>query len=363
MKRAFQRTFAALAMTVLSTVNVASEAVAFEFGQKEVEQERFVAIAVPRAYGHSLIVLQQISNTTPCWSESGNNPIEVDPLLLNFDFTGICGRATDSNGYSVRMGGEDLALSHSLSVRGVGDEILLVATSRDNPYNEPIVIGRTNGMSNGFVKIVLEPGWRFAKRTYQDKTLGHIYFTHDYSASAYSQMVNPTQTDGRTESSTDKPTENAGSDRRIYNRRSNRNSNRLDNRTENKTENKTENTTDPIDNGRFNRNYNRSDNKTENKTENTANRIPDNATENKTENTANSTPDNATENTTSKPRSYRNFDRTENDADSTAEKTAEKTAENTISNPVDNRPSNRLYRRISNRNSKQFFNRYYDRDL
>ena len=238
MKRVFQRTFAAVALTVLSTFNVASEALAVQFGQKEVEQQRFVAMAVPRTYGYSLIIVEQISNSTPCWSESGSNPIEIDPLLLNFDFTGICGRATDSNGYSVRMGGEDLALSHSLSVRGVGNEILLVATSRENPYQEPIVIGRSNGMSNGFVKLVLQPGWRFTKRTYQDKTLGHIYFTHDYSESAYLQTVNPAKTEnetskpadsetsGRTENDADKPAENVGSNG-VNRGNSNRNSNRV----------------------------------------------------------------------------------------------------------------------------------------
>jgi len=319
MKRVFKRTLAALAMTVLSTVNVASEAIAVEFGQREVEQERFVAMAVPRAYGYSLVIVEQVSNSTPCWSESGSNPIQVDPLLLNFDFTGICGRATDSNGYSVRMGGEDLALSHSLSVRGVGDDILLVATSRENPYDEPIVIGRSYGVSNGFVKIILEPGWRFAKRTYQDKTLGHTYFTHDYSATAYSQSINPTKTENNTESSTDNPTENTSSNR-IYNRRSNRNSNRLDNTPENTTDNTPENTTDnSIDNDRFNRTYNRTDN--------------------------------TSENTTSNRRSSRNLNRTDNTAENTANKTPEKTT------------SNRIYNRRSNSNSNRFFNRYYDRDM
>lgn len=152
-----------------------------EFGQQEVEQKRFIAIAVPRRYGYSLVVVEQVRDTRPCWQESGNAPIQVDPLLLTFDFTGICGRATDSNGYSVRMGGQDLALTHTLSVRGVGNDILLVASSRVDVYAAPIVIGRTYGVTNGFAKIVLEPGWRFTKRTYGEKTLGHVYFTHDSS--------------------------------------------------------------------------------------------------------------------------------------------------------------------------------------
>jgi hypothetical protein len=262
MKRVFKQTLAAVAMTVLSTLNVASEAIAVEFGKQEVQQERFIAIAVPRNYGYSLVIVEQVSNTTPCWSESGNNPIQVDPLLLNFDFTGICGRATDSNGYSVRMGEQDLALSHTLSVRGTGNEILLVATSRANPQEQPIVIGRTYGLSNGFTKILLEPGWRFTKRTYQDKTLGHIYFTNDTSASAYSQSINPSQPDNGSSNNTDNSS-SSKIDNGTSNGTSNTTSNRIYNRTSNKTDNSTSNKTD-------NSTSNKTDNSTANKTDNSS---------------------------------------------------------------------------------------------
>ncbi|MCG5059536.1 MAG: DUF3747 domain-containing protein [Limnoraphis sp. WC205] len=260
MKRVFKQTLAAVAMTVLSTLNVASEAIAVEFGKQEVQQERFIAIAVPRNYGYSLVIVEQVSNTTPCWSESGNNPIQVDPLLLNFDFTGICGRATDSNGYSVRMGEQDLALSHTLSVRGTGNEILLVATSRANPQEQPIVIGRTYGLSNGFTKILLEPGWRFTKRTYQDKTLGHIYFTNDISASAYSQSINPSQPDNGSSNNTDNSS-SSKIDNGTSNGTSNTTSNRIYNRTSNKTDNSTSNKTD-------NSTSNKTDNSSSNRTSN-----------------------------------------------------------------------------------------------
>lgn len=178
MKISFRQAIIALAAAV-STFSSVPGAIAVQFGQKEVEQDRFVAIAVPRAFGYSLVIVEQVSDTRPCWSESGSRPVEVDPLLVNFDFTGVCGRATDSNGYSVRIAGEDLALSHSLSVQEVNGEIFLVATSRADVYAPPIVIGRTYGLSGGFNKIFLEPGWRFAKRTYNGQTLGHIYLAND----------------------------------------------------------------------------------------------------------------------------------------------------------------------------------------
>ncbi|TVU54717.1 MAG: DUF3747 domain-containing protein [Arthrospira sp. PLM2.Bin9] len=179
MKISLTQTIITLAAATFSMITGFSPANAVQFGQQEVDQDRFVAMAVPRAFGYSLVVVEQISDSRPCWSENGSRPVQVEPLLLNFDFTGICGRATDSNGYSVRMGGQDLALSHSLTVQAIPGEILLVANSRADVYAPPIIIGRSFGRSSGFTKIFLEPGWRFTKRTYNDRTLGHIYFTHD----------------------------------------------------------------------------------------------------------------------------------------------------------------------------------------
>jgi len=81
------------------------------------------------------------------------------------------------------MAGTDLVLSHALSVQSTPSDILLVAQSRADAYAQPIIIGRTYGFTNGFAKIILEPGWRLTKRVYQGKTLGHIYFTSDSPAS------------------------------------------------------------------------------------------------------------------------------------------------------------------------------------
>lgn len=128
MKSALQPIIVALVIGI-SVLSFSLNAIAFQFDQTEVDQDRFVAIAVPRAFGHTLVIVEQVSDRRPCWSESGSQPTIVDPLLLNFDFTGICGRATDSNGYSVRMAGTDLVLSHALSVQSTPSDILLVAQS------------------------------------------------------------------------------------------------------------------------------------------------------------------------------------------------------------------------------------------
>ncbi|MGD1902939.1 MAG: DUF3747 domain-containing protein [Geitlerinemataceae cyanobacterium] len=165
-----------LGATLLGSIAPANAAL---FGQEEVRQRDFVAISAPvgTTIRRSLLIVEQKASTRPCWSESGSAPTVVEPLLLDFDFTGICGRATDSNAYSVRVGGEDLGVGYTLSLVRSGDEMLLMA----NPFRGDgprLEIGRA-GYTDDFSKVQLNPGWRFTKRTYQGRTLGHIYLTHD----------------------------------------------------------------------------------------------------------------------------------------------------------------------------------------
>jgi N-acetylmuramoyl-L-alanine amidase len=120
--------------------------------------------------------LEQIQGKQKCWSESGSNPVMIDPLLLNFDFTGICRRATDSNGYSIRLDGRDFGLDYILRIVERNGQLYLVGTPRDARRPE-LLVGRTRGMQTGFMKIILEPGWRFSRRTFQGKSLGHFYFS------------------------------------------------------------------------------------------------------------------------------------------------------------------------------------------
>ncbi len=167
---------ATVAAAVLGGAQVKT-AIAAQFQQQEIDQSKYIALAMPLASGHyKLLVLQQISTARQCWSESGTAPTVVDPLLVNFDFTGICSRSADSNGYSIRVAGEDMALKYSLSIEHQGNELLLVGRTAGAP---PMVIARTYGMADGFQKFVMEPGWRFARRAFNGKTLGHVYFTND----------------------------------------------------------------------------------------------------------------------------------------------------------------------------------------
>ncbi|BAW95870.1 S-layer like protein [[Synechococcus] sp. NIES-970] len=149
------------------------------FGETEINPNNMAAIAVPlNSGGYNLLVVEQLErpDRQECWAETGSNPTTVEPLLLNFDFTGFCRRSTDSNGYSMRVGGEDFGQSHLLRIIPWENEMLLVATPNVNTQDE-IVIGRTNGLADGFLKFNLLPGWEFTRRTFEDRPLGHFYFS------------------------------------------------------------------------------------------------------------------------------------------------------------------------------------------
>ncbi|MBW4638203.1 MAG: DUF3747 domain-containing protein [Gloeocapsa sp. UFS-A4-WI-NPMV-4B04] len=168
---------AALA-AVLGTISASSPVIAATFGQEEVEQHKFVAVAAPLESGeYQLLILEQQSDKQACWSESGTNPVVVEPLLLQFDFTGICGRSTDSNGYSIRMADTDIGLYYRLSIIKRDEQLVLIGISNRDRQAPPIEIGRTHDINSGFAKILLEPGWQFTKRTFQGKTLGHVYLS------------------------------------------------------------------------------------------------------------------------------------------------------------------------------------------
>jgi N-acetylmuramoyl-L-alanine amidase len=181
MHPSFNLRLATLATLALATFGQSTPAIAQSlFGQQEVDQNRFVAVASP--YGgnaHQLLILKQISNVRSCWSESGASPTVINPLLVEFDFTDICGRSTDSNGYSMRVGGEDQNWRYSFRVvKREGDLHLIAAPNIDRSLPE-LLIARTRGYTSGFAKFYFEPGWRISERTFQGSSLGHVYLTNN----------------------------------------------------------------------------------------------------------------------------------------------------------------------------------------
>jgi Protein of unknown function (DUF3747) len=157
---------------------VAPSAQAATFDQKEIDPDKVIAVAVPLPQGnrYNFLILQQLSNAKQCWQENDGT---VEPLLLKFDFTNICGRSTDSNGYSIRIAGQDKGLDYRFSIIKQNNHLSLMGIPSRNAGNPPIEIARTENLNSGFLKLKLNSGWHFAQRTYQGKTLGHIYLTRD----------------------------------------------------------------------------------------------------------------------------------------------------------------------------------------
>lgn len=173
---------AAIAFSLVSPI--VRPATANLFDANDIENpEDFALIAAPvgQTNRHQLLIVEQLSDTRACWGELPGVPTEIEPLLLSFDFSGVCGRMSDSNAYSVRVAGEDLGLRYALRIRSRNDDAILVATPlrRDSGLPE-LELGRTYGPIDGFAKIYLNSAWRLARRSYQGRTLGHVYLTSDY---------------------------------------------------------------------------------------------------------------------------------------------------------------------------------------
>jgi Protein of unknown function (DUF3747) len=177
-------------LSLFSLSSSAAPAQANVFSETPVDDDRIIAIAAPYNDGlHQLLVIQQVATDKSCWRESSaaSGPVQVDPLLAYFDFTGICGRSTDSNGYSIRLGGQDLGWRYSLQTVKQDGDLLLVGMPTNNRNAPKLAIGHVGGWHEGFVKIHLNPGWQMSQRTYLGEPLGHIYFTNNQSLAALSQ--------------------------------------------------------------------------------------------------------------------------------------------------------------------------------
>lgn len=202
----------------LGHLAVSPAAMANQFGQQEIGSNRAIAVASPVNNGssHQLLILEQVSSSRSCWQEQAGSPTIVDPLLLTFDFSGICGRSTDSNGYSVRLGGEDMNWRYSLRVVRQNNDIVLYAAPASDRTLPTLEIGRVGGATSDFAKIRLNPGWRLTKRTYNGSTLGHFYLTNDQTlaqlrASSTIAAAPPSSTGSSTNTPSSNPPSSTGS--------------------------------------------------------------------------------------------------------------------------------------------------------
>ena len=151
------------------------------FDSKPLKQDQFAILA--RAVGRDgwkLLVLEQIKARPLCWKDQADGLVE--PSLNSFDFTGICSRYLDSNGYSLRTAGEDTQKSVRLRLRQGRNGLELHAL--DPNRNTAVVVAtakQARRNKNAFVKLNLEPGWQLERRAYQGRTLSHVYFSNSES--------------------------------------------------------------------------------------------------------------------------------------------------------------------------------------
>jgi hypothetical protein len=149
------------------------------FQSMDVEAGRFAVLAKPVGDNDwTLLVLEQLATQPLCW-ETRKDGL-VDPVLNRFDYTGICNRYLDSNGYSLRVADEDLGTGYRLRVQQVGSRLELQATSPRSPAI--LLVGRADVPlrdRDGFVSLQLEPGWLLKRRTYENRPLTHLYFSSD----------------------------------------------------------------------------------------------------------------------------------------------------------------------------------------
>lgn len=149
-----------------------------------INEANFLVVAVPgtTAQPHRLYVVEQIQPSPPCWTvaDTTGGLTQINALWNTFDFTGVCRLQRDSNGYAVRLNGQDVSGARFEVNQRDGDLLLQFAPSTIS--RDRITIGRTNGISpTGFAQIQLNPGWSLTKRTFGGQIVNSnlVYFTND----------------------------------------------------------------------------------------------------------------------------------------------------------------------------------------
>ena len=156
------------------------------FSSRPLDAGRFAVLGKPVGRNDwTLLVLEQVQPSPRCWEQRADGLI--DPALNRFDFSGICSRYIDSNGYSLRIGQRDLASSHRLRLQQRGTTLELVAMTPSDPTTLLVGLGRVNQRDrDGFVMLQLQPGWHLQRRVFGEQTLSHVYFAN---ATPLSQLL------------------------------------------------------------------------------------------------------------------------------------------------------------------------------
>ena len=148
------------------------------FDSAAVPEKHFAVLAQPIGRAQwKLLVLEQVKAQPRCWRARQDGLVK--PSLNRFNFSGICKRYLDSNGYSLRSGGQDLGTRFRFRLKRSGPSLKLEAL--DPQQRAPLLVGQARISKrdpNGFVALRLEPGWALERRVYQGRPLNHLYFAH-----------------------------------------------------------------------------------------------------------------------------------------------------------------------------------------
>ena len=148
------------------------------FTSQPLDKSRFAVLAKPVGRSDwNLLVLEQLAPLPRCWERRADGL--VDPALNRFDYTGICSRYLDSNGYSLRVGQHDLGSSYRLRLQQQGTSLQLLAMNPNESTDLLVGKGRLSRRDrDGFVALQLEPGWELQRRLYGKQSLNHVYFAN-----------------------------------------------------------------------------------------------------------------------------------------------------------------------------------------
>ena len=179
MSRTYLRAAGLTAVGLLNAGLPQASAARTLFNSAAIPKERFALLAQPIGRAQwKLLVLEQIKTQPRCWRERQDGLVE--PSLNRFNFSGICKRYLDSNGYSLRSGGQDLGTRFRFRLKRSGTLLMLEAL--DPQQRAPLLVGQAalpaRRDPNGFVALSLELGWALERRVYQGRPLNHLYFAH-----------------------------------------------------------------------------------------------------------------------------------------------------------------------------------------
>lgn len=144
------------------------------FNSTPVDAERTIALAQPLSGDRwNLVVLEQIEPAPPCWRRFEDGSVTTYEKNLP---AGSCGLYSSSSAYSLRIAGNDLSHPWRLRVESRGPRLELLATSSEQAT--PLLVGSAEATGNGLVELQLAEGWSFGRRSFEGRSLNHLYVTN-----------------------------------------------------------------------------------------------------------------------------------------------------------------------------------------